>query len=321
MKKAAFLLAVLACHRPTAESVDASPVTTATTPVVATAALPAIAASNAKTYSIKMKRPPRVGVTSRVSVDDEHVEHTITRIAGQTKDTRKTTKSHIEGATRLLALQSDGQSPLRDEMTVADFWLVRDDGAKTALASPGAILVVERGATKHDARVTLDGRAASKDVLDALDHLTQLTLHKGPSDDDVFGTKTPQPVGAEWPIDADLAEKDLRARDMVIPPGAIRGATKLVAVRAVRGVDCLELDNHMEISALQSMGELPPGSTIKNGRVDVHLHLLLPIDESKSAVESAMDMTISGVFLVPTPKGSVEVELDSTDHKKGVELP
>jgi len=92
-------------------------------------------------------------------------------------------------------------------------------------------------------------------------------------------------------------------------------------VRAVRGVDCLEVDNHMTISALQSMSELPRGSTIKNARIDVHVHLLLPIDETKTAFESQMDMTMAGVFTVPTPKGPVEVELDSTDHKRAVEMP
>lgn len=314
MKNAAFVLVLVACHRPTAEPEEAS-----IAPIVTAAAT---SAPSVKTYSVRLKRPAHVGDTSHVSVDDDHTEHTVTRIAGATaKDERKATRAHIEGTTKLLALQPDGHSALRDEMTIADFWSVKGDAPKTSHATVGSKLVIERGATKRDARVTIDGVAATKDVIDALDHLTTLTLHKGPSDDEVFGTKSPQPVGAEWPVDSELAEKDLRARDMVIPPGSITGSTKLVAVRSVRGIDCLEVDNHMSISALKSMGELPPGSTIKNARIDVHVHLLLPIDETKTALESAMDMTIAGVFVVPTPKGSVEVELDSTDHKRAVDLP
>jgi len=104
--------------------------------------------------------------------------------------------------------------------------------------------------------------------------------------------------------------KDLQARNRQVA----------VALR-LNGIDCLEVDNHMSISALKSMGELPPGSTIKNARIDVHVHLLLPVDETKTALESAMDMTIAGVFVVPTPKGSVEVELDSTDHRRAVDVP
>src|SRR5206468_7864054 len=135
------------------------------------------------------------------SVDDDHVEHTITRVAGTSKEERKTSRAHIEGTTRLLALQGDGHSPLRDQMTVADFWSIKNDGPKSTLAPVGAVVVVERGATKRDAHVTIDGRAATKDVIEALDHLTSLTLHKGPSDDEVFGTKVPQPIGCEWPVD------------------------------------------------------------------------------------------------------------------------
>ena len=318
MKKAAFAIALVACHRPAAETDAAAVVTPVAT---ATASVTVTAAPTGKTYAVKMKRAGHVGDGSHVSIDDDHVEHTVTRVAGTSKDNRKTSRGHLEGTTRLLALQSDGTSPLRDEMTIADFWGVKGDGPKTTLAPVGARLVVERGATKHDAHVTIDGHAATKDVMDALDHLTSLTLHKGPSDDDVFGTKVPQPIGGEWPVDAELAEKDLRTRDIVVAPGSLTGSTKLVAVRAVRGVDCLEIDNHMSITAMQSMGELPPGSSIKNARIDVHVHLLLPVDEAKTAVDSQMDLTIAGVFTVPTPKGPVEVELDSTDHKHAVELP
>jgi len=320
VRNAAFVLVVVAaCHRPTAEPQDAA--VSAPTIITATPAPTATSAPSGKTYTVRIKRPTHVGDTSHVSVDDDRVEHTVTRVLGTAKEDRKTSRGHIEGTTKLLALQPDGLSALRDEIVVADFWAIKNDGPKTALATPGARLVVERGATKRDARVTIDGRAAAKDVIDALDHLTSLTLHKGPSDDDVFGTKTPQPIGGEWPIDTELAEKDLRTRDMVIPPGSIKGSTKLVAVRAIRGVDCLEIDNHMAISALQSMGELPPGSSIKNAHIDVHMHMMLPIDETKTALESQMDLTMAGVFTVPTPKGPVEVELDSVDHKRAVDLP
>jgi hypothetical protein len=319
VRKAAFVLALVAC-RSTAEPEDAAAIVATTTiaaPIATTSAAP-----SGKTYTVRIKRAGHVGDGSHLSVDDDHVEHTITRIAaGTSKDERKPSRAHIEGTTRVLALQEDGTSALRDEMTVTEFWGTKSDGPKITFAPAGARVVIERGATKRDAHVTIDGRAASKDVIEALDHLTSLTMHKGPSDDDVFGTKVPQPVGAEWPVDGALAEKDLRTRDMVIPPGSVTGSTKLVAARALRGVDCLEIDNHMTISALQSMGELPPGSSIKNARIDVHVHMMLPIDEKKTALETQMDMTIAGVFTVPTPKGPVEVELDSTDHKRASELP
>ncbi len=288
--------------------------------MVVTAA--ATSAPAAKTYSVRMRRAAHVGDSSHVAVDDDHSEHTTATLAGAPpKETRKSTHAHIEGASRVLALQPDGQSVLRDEMTIGEFWAQRDSGTKTTLAPAGARLVIERGATKRDARVTLNGVSVSKDMLDAVDHLTTLTVHKGPTDDEVFGTTTPQPVGAEWPVNGELAEKDLRARDMNVPPGSVSGTTKLVAVRTVRGVDCLEIDNHMSVASIQAMRELPPGSTVKNARIDVHMHLMLPIDETKTALESEMTLAITGAFGVPSPKGPVEVELASEDHKKAVELP
>ncbi|HEY2370479.1 MAG TPA: hypothetical protein VGH87_28980 [Polyangiaceae bacterium] len=317
MRKTAFVLvlALGACHPAPAAPNDGASVALPTPAVTATVA------ASGKTYTVRMKRPARVGETAHVSVDDDHLEHTVTRVAGATKEDRKPFRGHLEGTRRLVTLEADGISPLRDELTVADFWTIKNDGPKITLAPAGARVVVERGATKHDARVTVDGQAATKDVIDALDHLMSLTTHKGPSDDDVFGTKVPQPIGGEWPVDSEIAAKDLRTRDIGVTPANITGSTKLVSVHPIRGIDCLEIDNHMSISSLQSMGELPPGSTIKNARIDVHVHMLLPVDETKTLFDSSMDLTIAGVFIVPSPKGPVEVELDSTDHRHDVALP
>ncbi|HEY1955181.1 MAG TPA: hypothetical protein VGH28_06200 [Polyangiaceae bacterium] len=290
-------------------------------PATTTAAATTVTAAAVKTYAIRLKRPSHVGDTARIAVDAEHDEHTTARVAGTSKEKQKKTVAHIEGTSKVMALQADGATPLRDEVTVGEFWSMVDGGAKTTLASPGARVDVLRAATKRDARVTVDGRAASQKVLDAIADLTTLTLRKGATDDEVFGTSVPQPVGGEWPINAEAAARDFRARDIALAPGGVTGSTKLVAVRAVHGVDCLEIDNHATLAGIDSLGDLPPGSTVKNGRIDVHLHEMLPIDETKGAIEQEMDITVTGAFVVPKAAGPVEVEVESVDRKRATVLP
>jgi hypothetical protein len=126
----------------------------------------------------------------------------------------------------------------------------------------------------------------------------------------------PQAVGAEWPINGALAEKDLIERGIDIPTNGVSGKTKLTGAPSVNGVDCLDLQSKITVASLRSIKELPPGSTIKNGSIEVGFHMLLPIDETRTPPQSDMDITMKGTFSVPSPKGPVEVILDSVDHKR-----
>jgi len=271
-------------------------------------------------YTVHIKRPSKVGDRTRIIADDEKNERTSALVAGDTtpRDSNRATRIHVDGTVVVLELQSDGRSPLRDEITVSEFWASRDDGSKEVLAQAGAHVVVTRAAKKDDALATVDGRPASKSVRDAL---INLTTHTGPSDDEIFGTTTPQSIGGEWAVNGPLAEKDLSVSGIIVSPGGITGRTKLVGVQSINGVDCLELENTMTIGAIQSTGGLPPGSTVQNARMDVALHLLLPVDQARLDVQSDMTLTMKGTFTVPSPKGAVRVTLESFEDKRGSVTP
>lgn len=91
----------------------------------------------------------------------------------------------------------------------------------------------------------------------------------------------PQSVGAQWGINQPLAEKSLVASDIVASPGTVTGTTKLVGAPSVDGVDCLELESRMTVGGIQSIGSLPPGSTVESSSVDIGLHLVLPVEEAR----------------------------------------
>jgi hypothetical protein len=274
-------------------------------------------------YTVHIKRPSKVGDRTRIVADDEKNERTSALVAGDTtpRDTNKATRIHVDGTVVVLELQSDGRSPLRDEMTVSEFWASLDGGAKEVLAQAGAHVVVTRAAKKEDALATVDGRPASKSVRDALDAIINLTAHTGPSDDEIFGTTTPQSIGGEWTVNGPLAEKDLSVSGIIVSPGGITGKTKLLGVQSVNGVDCLELENTMTIGAIQSTGGLPAGSTVENASMAVALHLLLPVDQTRVDVRSDMKLTMKGTFTVPSPKGAVRVTLESVEDKRGSVTP
>lgn len=307
-------LAFVACHRASVAPEEHP---------TAASTVPTVSAPTARTYTVHIKRPSKVGDRTRIVADDEKNERTSAQVAGDPtpRDSNKATRIHIDGTVVVLELQSDGRSPLRDEMTVSEFWASHDGGAKEVLAQVGTHIVVTRAAKKEDALVAVDGRPASKSVRDALDPMVNLTAHTGPSDDEIFGTAAPQSIGGEWTVNGPLAEKDLSTSGIIVSPGGITGKTKLVGVQSVNGIDCLELENTMTIGAIQSTGGLPPGSTIQNASMDVALHLLLPIEQARADVQSDMTLTMKGTFMVPSPKGAVRVTLESVEDKRGSVAP
>jgi hypothetical protein len=310
MRSLCFLVLLASCHKDA--TVDpTTAVTSASPPVASVAAAPA-----ARTYPIHLRGPSRVGDRTHVVVDADYTEHTTATLAGQPpKDSTKVGHVHVDGTDTVKELQPDGHSALRDELTVVDFWQTHDSGPSEVVVPKGSRVLIVRAARKEDARVTVNGSPATKAVREAIAHVTELTTKSGASDDEIFGTSTPQPVGGEWDINAALAEKDLVARDIMVVPGSVSGKTRLVAVRPVDGVDCLELDNTLRVGSIASMKDLPPGSTIENASITVRLHVLVPVDGSREAPDAKMGIHITGTFNVPSPKGPVRVVLDSEDNK------
>jgi hypothetical protein len=279
-------------------------------------------APTARTSVIHVQHPRRVGDRWHVVADDESSLRTVARVADAPPvDSIKTTYVHVAGTVVVDELQANGRSPLRDETTVDELWTTLDLGAKQVLAPPGAHVVIARAAKKEDALVTVDGAPASQAVRDAVDPVFTLTTYTGPSDDDVFGTTAPQSIGGEWAINQALAEKSLIASGIVASPGAVTGTTKLVGVQSIDGIECLELEVRMTVGAVQSIGSLPPGSTIQSASIDVGLHVLMPPDETRAVSRSDMTMTMKGTFTVPSPRGPVVVSLDSIKHARSEQQP
>jgi hypothetical protein len=165
---------------------DADVTTTTTTATGASASAtsaasaPVVPIANGKTYAIHMRRPSHVGDRGHLIADDEHNEKTSALLSGETtrKDSNKSAHVHLDATVVMLELQTDGYSALRDEVTVNEFWQTHEDGSTETLARAGARISVVRAAKKEDARVTVDGKPATKSFRDAIDHLTTLTLHK-----------------------------------------------------------------------------------------------------------------------------------------------
>ena len=260
-----------------------------------------------------MRSDTHVGDRTHAVIDDDKRDQTVTKMAGQSASkSDKVTHAHLDG---IIAVQEvdDRANARRAEIVVTEFWQTTGEGgAHVVLAPAGAHVMVTRAARKADAVLMVNGQAASKEQRDALDGLMTLTIG-GPSDDEIFGTTTPQAIGAEWDIQSTLAQKDLADKGIVAT--SLTGKVKLVGIENVRGTECLDLRADLTIAGITSVDELPKGSVIENGSVDARMKGLFAADGKGRQAEELETATRMKVR-VPTPQGEVLVDIKSVDRRR-----
>ncbi|HSQ63347.1 MAG TPA: hypothetical protein VLM85_09035 [Polyangiaceae bacterium] len=288
----------------------------ANVPVAPLASAPA----PARKYTVRLHRESHVGDKSRAVIDDDKQEHVVTRLLGVPPEkSDKKTHSHLVG-TMVVREIGDRKDARRTEITVTELWQTVDGGARTVLAPPGARLAIARAARKEDAQVTVDDRPAPNELREAIDDLLTLTTG-GPSDDEIFGSTVPQPIGAEWSPNVALAEKDMGEKGIVARPGGLSGKVKLVGTEQANGAPCLDVQADMDVDGIESIGDLPAGSSILSGRVSAHMRGLFPVDEKLGRMGEEMDVVTRAKMRVPSPKGDVEVDVKTVDRRTATYMP
>jgi hypothetical protein len=288
---------------------------TTTVPVAPLASAPA-----PRKYVVHLHRDSHVGDKTRAVVDDDKQELVVSRLLGaRPEKSDKKTHSHLVATmvVQELGKKNDAQS---SELTVTELWQTVNGGPRAVLVPPGARIAITRAKEKDDAKVTIDGQPASKELRETLDDLLTLTTG-GPSDDEIFGTNVPQPIGAEWAPNIALAEKDLGEKGIVARPGGLTGKVKLVGTEQANGVECLDVEADMDVDGIQSISDLPPGSSIQNGRVSARMRGLFPVDEKLGRMGEEMDVITRAKLRVPSPNGDVEVDVKSVDRRTATYMP
>ncbi|HEY2367323.1 MAG TPA: hypothetical protein VGH87_13095, partial [Polyangiaceae bacterium] len=203
---------------------------------------------------------------------------------------------HLDGISTVLAVNGSGRAT-RTREQIADLAI---DG-KSVLHG---IVEIERAPKEKDAVITVDGKPASDEARDALKSILKLSSG-GPTDDDIFGTKTPQAIGAHWNVNTQLAHDDMKD-DTGLDAANVTGDAWLEGVAPVDGKDALDFRAKMSLDGLVPV-DVPEGSTVEAGRADVVVSAMLPIDGKPERTTESMDTKVMFRMRVKTPKGPAVV--------------
>ena len=231
-------------------------------------------ASN-KTYKIKLERPSKVGEKADVSVTATMTETATFSFKDREPEKSVTsTAITLEGHGETLAIDSHGwETKASLKLTKTE---INRDGKTTTILPAGTLLEVSLDGDKTVFKV--DGKPVSDEAADALSEVLFLHDARTHGDDEVYVNDKPQKVGANWPLNADLAAKDLSVLGLPVTSKHVTGSSSLVDVETSDGVPCLHVQLIMdadEITAQMAEG-LVPGKTA----MQMLLHIMVPIDQS-----------------------------------------
>jgi hypothetical protein len=274
-----------------------------TTPPSTTGTLPA--ASAPKTYAVRLSHPSRVGEKLHVVADKTEEKATkVTAGDAVIDDKHERRVLHLDAISTVLEVNAAGRATKTRE-DVSELTINGKSVVK------GAVEIV-RAPKENDAIITVDGKPASDDARDALKSMLKLSSG-GPTDDDVFGTKTAQAVGAHWAVDTQLAHDDLRD-DTGLDASKVTGDVWLEGVTTAAGKDALDVRAKLGLEGLTPPG-IPPGSTVEQGRADVDLQTTLPVDGQPERASERMSTAITFRLRVKTARGPALVAVTVSEKR------
>ena len=191
------------------------------------------------------------------------------------------------------------------------------NGQQRQIANPGQTIVVERG---DPPVVTVDGRPVPEEVIDLLDLVLSTNPPRDVTDDGIFGTTAPQPVGASWPLDSQVAATDLSESGMIVSPQQLSGQTTLVGIKQVSGMPSLELRAEMQGQGVQ-LSKLPPGASARQGDLEMEMTGLYPVDLTTPQLGGSMRMRANFVIDIPNAAPNLSVEVSMERHQTGTSTP
>lgn len=260
-----------------------------------------------ETFEIRLHRPPTVGQRRRVTSEGFNHQTTRTALTGQApRDNGEDRRVHFRAVERVVAVTPEGRVR-QSEYTIERFESQDAHGAQV-LARRGQVLSVTRGVRREDGVFTLDGLPLMPTTRTALGMVVSLS-NGSPDDDRVFGTTTRQAVGASWPMNAELAQRDFQ--EHVGARVAFTGNTRLARRAVVRRTPCLELVATID-GTISEMPGLPPGATVRSGTLRMTMAGMLPVVTSAPALSSSEDMTMQIVVELPSRAGQVTIDSHET---------
>jgi hypothetical protein len=194
--------------------------------------LPALAVG--QDCQVLIDRPEHVGdhaTVHGVCTSEQHRSITVATTAPRFQDVTYTIT--IDGERRVLDVSAHAV-PTRVQLTLTKAIRTETNRGTITLLPPGSVVIM----ASEDGQTTFTDGAGAKEP-DAVLPSLRMVFHLSdgqPRNDQAFGSREPEAIGASWPIDAPEAAKALQDLALTVDPSQITGSSTLAEQPAPSGL-------------------------------------------------------------------------------------
>lgn len=249
-------------------------------------------------YNVLLNRPQRVGQEYTVHATG-HVKQTATfALPGEPPQVHVDEFGiELDATVKVLEVDDPAGEPTKLQYTIARF--LKD---QQPLLPGGAVFTAEN--KQGNTMFIQDGAAVDPATARALEVVIETHQPGTPSNDVVFGTDQPQPVGGTWPIDAEAAAISASRSGLPVTQDQLKGEARLAAVQNVDGKPALQVEATMNVANISV-----PQKRVQSGSIAGTFSGLFPVDPAAMPIRSSKTITI---HLSMTPDGPNGQPLDAT---------
>ena len=244
-------------------------------------------------YEIRIARKINVGTKYHLTADGALIRQVNIKAGGEAKQQPDDGFGiHLEGTVEVLALDAIGEEA-KVACTVDKCTRITSKG-QTELVPAGKVIIAE--AKGKDTVFSIkDGPELPKDAAEALDLAISLDTGDELNDDELFGTKEKQKVGAAWPVNREGVSKDADRVGVVVKPEDVEGSFRLEGLEKAGDVECLKLSGSLKMKKLTRKDDeddgLPEGFSVESGSMEAKYGGLFPVDPSVGSLAESASMT------------------------------
>lgn len=259
-------------------------------------------------YPIHFEVPRKVGGKRRIERTMVEASKRIVEQDGKVlKELKSNSKVELQAVVEVLEIDKAGQE-IKVRVAVEKFAYIPEGSKSREALPPGSVFLAQ---TKDGKTIfSLQGKDAKfPQLAEQLLPQAVSTAKPGPTQDMVFGTRRPQPIGAVWRADQKLLAEQFKALNANTDD--LVGFGKLLAVQTVNDRKCLEVEASVRVKGIgPAGGNLVPEQT----EIEASDRILIPMDYSTGPLEQRVTVKVRQILKgkANTPQRGRAIQVHST---------
>lgn len=264
-------------------------------------ALAVVSGASAQTYPIKFERPDTVGTTFRLDATGVNFQTFTQTVDGKDRSQAIDYRVYLSGDASVQAVTKRG-AIAKMAVKVANCTFQAGKTEATPLVPAGATIVAE-GLGKGQVAITVDGKKPDPETEGRLQTVLSVVASEDSADaDKMFGTSEQKKAGDEWKPDTANCAKEISQTDMAVSPESLSGNVKIVEVKQIENLPCMEVVATINAKNLKPQME---GMEVQAATADVKFTTVMPTDINLPVRTQQMEVDLNITAKGPREDGKM----------------